>query len=236
MFPNRRAAGRQLADLLQHLRPDHPLVLALPRGGVPVGFEIATSLGAPLDLVLVRKVGVPWQPELALGAVVDGADPQVLINEDLAAELSIDQSYIASETARQLEEIERRREIYFGNSPPAPLVDRTVIIVDDGIATGSTMGVALRAVKKSGAKRVVLAVPVAPHDTLQRLRPEADEIVCLDKPDPFIAVGAHYIEFSQLADADVIYLLEERHRAIESSPPESDRAGRRAPVDYSKDQ
>ena len=119
MFANRRAAGRQLADRLQHLRPDRPLVLALPRGGVPVGFEIAASLGAELDLVLVRKVGVPWQPELALGAVVDGADPQVLINEDLVAELGIDESYIARETTRQLEEIERRREIYFGSRLPA---------------------------------------------------------------------------------------------------------------------
>ena len=225
MFANRRAAGRQLADRLQHLRPDHPLVLALPRGGVPVGFEIATSLAAPLDLVLVRKIGVPWQPELALGAVVDGADPQVLINDDLANELGIDESYIASETTRQLEEIERRREIYFGNRLPASVVDRTVIIVDDGIATGSTMRVALRAVKKAGAKRVILGVPVAPKETLRQLRPEADEIVCLEMPDPFIAVGAHYIEFSQLTDAEVIPLLEERHRAMESSPAGTDRGG-----------
>jgi putative phosphoribosyl transferase len=223
MFANRKAAGRQLADRLQHLRHDQPLVLALPRGGVPVGFEIAARLGAPLDLVLVRKIGVPWQPELALGAVVDGADPQVLINEDLAAELDIDQSYIASETTRQLEEIERRREIYFSGRPPTALVGRTVIIVDDGIATGSTMGAALRAVRKAGAKRVVLAVPVAPNDTLRQLRPEADEIVCLEMPDPFIAVGAHYIEFSQLADADVVPLLEERHRAMESLPAETHR-------------
>ena len=160
----------------------------------------------------------------------------MLINEDLAAELSIDQSYIASETARQLEEIERRREIYFGNSPPAPLVDRTVIIVDDGIATGTARTTLFAPDFLTARSATPMVLPVAPHDTLQRLRPEADEIVCLDKPDPFIAVGAHYIEFSQLADADVIYLLEERHRAIESSPPESDRAGRRAPVDYSKDQ
>lgn len=222
MFANRRAAGRQLADRLQHLRPDHALVLALPRGGVPVGFEIATSLGALLDLVLVRKIGVPWQPELAVGAVVDGADPQVLINEDLAAELGIDESYIASETTRQLAEIERRRKIYLGNRPPAPLVDRTVIIVDDGIATGSTMRVALRAVKKAGAARVILAVPVAPKDTLLQLGPEADEIVCLELPDPFIAVGAHYIEFSQLTDAEVIPFLEERHQAMQSPPADTD--------------
>jgi putative phosphoribosyl transferase len=223
MFANRKAAGRQLADRLQHLQHDRPLVLALPRGGVPVGFEIAARLGAPLELVLVRKIGVPWQPELALGAVVDGADPQVLINEDLAAELGIDQRYIASETTRQLEEIERRREIYLGGRPPTALVGRTVIIVDDGIATGSTMRVALRAVKKAGAKRVVLAVPVAPNDTLWQLRPEADEIVCLETPDPFIAVGAHYLEFSQLADAEIIPLLAERYRAMESSSAETHR-------------
>ena len=138
MFANRRSAGRQLAAQLQRLREEKPVVLALPRGGVPVGFEIAEGLDAPLDIVLVRKIGVPWQPELALGAVVDGADPQVIINDILAAELSIDQNYITNETARQLEEIERRRKVYLGDRPPVPLAGRTVIVVDDGIATGST--------------------------------------------------------------------------------------------------
>ncbi len=210
MFANRRAAGRQLSERLQHLRQKRPLVLALARGGVPVGFEIAAGLGAPLDIVLVRKIGVPWQPELALGAVVDGADPQVLINEDLAAELAIDRSYITSEAARQLEEIERRRKIYLGDSPPVQLAGRTVIIVDDGIATGSTVRAALRAVRKAGAGTIVLAVPVAPEDTLQQLRAEVDQIVCLDTPNPFFAVGAHYSEFPQLADTDVVELLEQR--------------------------
>src|SRR5258708_15249728 len=139
MFANRRSAGRQLAARLQQLRDEKPVVLALPRGGVPVGFEIAEGLDAPLDIVLVRKIGVPWQPELALGAVVDGADPQVIINDILAAELAIDQNYITSETARQLEEIERRRKAYLGKRPPVPLAGRTVIVVDDGIATGSTV-------------------------------------------------------------------------------------------------
>jgi putative phosphoribosyl transferase len=223
MFANRRDAGRQLAGRLTHLRHDDPLVLALPRGGVPVGFEIAASLGAPLGLVLVRKIGVPWQPELALGAVVDGAEPQVLINEDLAAELGIDRSYITNETARQLKEIERRRKIYLGDQPPASLAGRAVIIVDDGIATGSTIRAALRAARKAGAKKIILAVPVAPEDTLRQLRPEVDEIVCLDTPDPFIAVGAHYLEFSQLADTDIIPLLEERYRAVNPPPAEPHR-------------
>jgi putative phosphoribosyl transferase len=218
MFADRRAAGRQLGERLQHLRRERPVVLALPRGGVPVGFEIAERLDAPLDLVLVRKIGVPWQPELALGAVVDGADPQVIINEALAADLGIEEGYIASETAQQLEEIERRRQIYLSDRPPVPLAGRTAIIVDDGIATGSTVRAALRAVRKAGAGRIVLAVPVAPEDTIASLRAEADEIVCVSSPSPFIAVGAHYHKFPQLADADVVALLEARHQAMTRSP------------------
>jgi putative phosphoribosyl transferase len=217
MFANRRSAGRQLAGRLKHLREETPVVLALPRGGVPVGFEIAEKLDAPLDVVLVRKIGVPWQPELALGAVVDGADPQVIINDSLAAELAIDENYITAETARQLEEIERRRKIYLGDRPPVPLAGRTVIAVDDGIATGSTVRTALRAIRKAGAGKVLLAVPVAPKDALEELRKEVDNIVCLCNPSPFIAVGAHYVEFGQLADADVISLLQERHRKMARS-------------------
>jgi len=218
IFADRRTAGRQLAARLHNLRQDEPLVLALPRGGVPVGFEVAQELDAPLDVLLVRKIGVPWQPELALGAVVDGADPQVLINEGLASELAIERSYIASETARQLSEIERRRRIYLGDRPPPALSGRTIIIVDDGIATGSTARAALRAVRKAGARRIVLAVPVAPEDTIKQLRAEVDDIFCLLSPSPFIAVGAHYGEFPQLADADVIALLAARHQALRRSP------------------
>ena len=221
MFADRKTAGRQLSQRLQYLRHEKPVVLALPRGGVPVGFEIAEGLDAPLDIVLVRKIGVPWQPELALGAVVDGADPHVVINDSLAAELAIDESYITSETARQLEEIERRRKLYLGDRPPVPLAGRTVIVVDDGIATGSTVRTALRAIRNAGAGKIVLAVPVAPRDALDELRGEVDEIICISIPSPFIAVGAHYAEFAQLADADVILLLEERHKRMahaEESP------------------
>ena len=217
MFADRRTAGRELAGRLQHLREDKPLVLALPRGGVPVGFEIAEGLDAPLDIVLVRKIGVPWQPELAIGAVVDGADPQVLINEVLARELAIEESYVKSESARQLQEIERRRQTYLGDRPLLPLAGRTVIVVDDGIATGSTARAALRAVGKAGAGKIVLAIPVAPKDTLAELQAEVDEIVCLASPSPFIAVGAHYAEFPQLADSDVVTLLAQRHRAMTGS-------------------
>ena len=221
MFADRKTAGRQLSQRLQYLRHEKPVVLALPRGGVPVGFEIAEGLDAPLDIVLVRKIGVPWQPELALGAVVDGANPHVVINDSLAAELAIDESYITSETARQLEEIERRRKLYLGDRPPVPLAGRTVIVVDDGIATGSTVRTALRAIRNAGAGKIVLAVPVAPRDALDELRGEVDEIICISIPSPFIAVGAHYAEFAQLADADVILLLEDRHKRMahaEESP------------------
>src|ERR1700720_1321410 len=149
-FLDRADAGRRLAGKLAHLNDRQPVVLALPRGGVAVGFEIAQALNAPLDIVLVRKIGVPWQPELALGAVVDGADPQVIINDILAAELAIDQNYITSETARQLEEIERRRKVYLGDRTPVTHAARTVIVVDDGIATGSTVRTGLRAIGRAG--------------------------------------------------------------------------------------
>jgi putative phosphoribosyl transferase len=222
MFAKRRSAGRQLSARLQHLREEKPVVLALPSGGVPVGFEVAEGLDAPLDIVLVRKIGVPWQPELALGAVVNGADPQTIINRNLAAELAIDEDYITSETARQLQEIERRRKVYLGNRPPVPLAGRTVIVVDDGIATGSTARTALRAIRNAGAGKIVLAVPVAPKDALDELQTEVDEIICLSTPSPFFAVGAHYAEFGQLVDADVISLLKERQEAMARAESRSD--------------
>jgi putative phosphoribosyl transferase len=217
MFADRRAAGRALSPRLEHLRAERPVVLALPRGGVPVGYEIALSLDAPLDIVLVRKIGVPGEPELALGAVADGAAPQVLIDDRLVAALGVDPAYIAAETKAQLAEIERRRILYRGGRRPAPLAGRTVIVVDDGIATGSTTRAALRAARAAGAGRIVLAVPVAPQDTLDALRAEADEVVCLATPSPFFAVGAHYQVFTQLADADVGVLLEARERASSRS-------------------
>src|ERR1700736_1820006 len=189
MFASRRSAGRRLCSPAHQWREEKPVVLALPRGGVAVGFEIAEGLDAPLEIVLVRKIGVPWQPELALGAVVDGADPQVIINDILAAELAIDQNYITSETARQLEEIERRRKVYFGDRPPVPLAGRTVIVVDDGVATGSTVRTALRAIGRAGAEKIVLAIPVAPRDALEELRKEVDGIICLSTPRPSLRSG-----------------------------------------------
>jgi len=222
MFVDRAAAGRELARRLKHLRVERPIVLALPRGGVPVGFEIAEALDAPLEILLVRKIGAPGQPELALGAVVDGDAAQVLIDEGIVRALAVDQTYIESETRRQLAEIERRRLAYLGCRPAVPIAGRTAVVVDDGIATGSTVRAALRAVANAGAAKVTLAIPVAPQDVVEALRSEVDEIVCLATPRPFFAVGAHYRQFAQLADADVTALLELRRR---SPTPSSDASG-----------
>ncbi len=215
MFQDRRAAGRALAAALQHLRAAAPIVMALPRGGVPAGFEVARALGAPLDVLLVRKLGAPGQAELGLGAVVDGADPQVVLNEDVLAEVAPPPGYIAAETARQLAEIERRRARYRGSAPAPAVRGRTVIVVDDGIATGGTMKAALRGLRAAGAGPLVLAVPVAPADTLEMLAAECDETVCLATPSPFQAVGAHYADFTQTTDAEVVRLLAEARAPAE---------------------
>jgi len=206
-YADRSDAGRRLAGKLAHLKDRQPIVLALPRGGVAVGFEIARALEAPLDIVLVRKIGVPWQPELALGAVTDGASPEIFIDRDLADSLDIPDSYIEEETARQLEEIERRRRSYCEGRPALEIAGRTAIVVDDGIATGATMRVALQAVRRRGPARLVLAVPVAPPDTLAALATEADEAVCLEAPSRLGAIGYFYRDFHQMSDAEVTDLL-----------------------------
>lgn len=206
-FEDRADAGRKLAQALTHLKPERPVILALPRGGVPVGFEIARALDAPLDVVLVRKVGAPDQPELGLGAIVDGENPNVVLNEELIELLQVDRGYLEAEEKRQLAEIERRRAVYRPGRPPIPLKGRTVIVVDDGIATGGTMKAVLQALAQAGAKRLVLAVPVAPQETLRAFEPLADEIVCLETPVPFYSVGAFYRDFTQTSDAEVIDLL-----------------------------
>lgn len=209
MFADRRAAGRQLADKLKHLAGANPVVVALPRGGVPVGYEVASALKAPLEIALVRKIGAPGQPEYALGAVADAGQPELVINEDFPRDLRGLQEYIEREYKRQLEEIERRRQLYFGARQPLPVAGRTVILVDDGIATGSTVRAALRAMKHVGAKRLVIATPVAAADTLERLRADADEIVCLLVPDMLVAIGMHYADFTQVEDSEVIALLKD---------------------------
>jgi putative phosphoribosyl transferase len=207
IFSDRRDAGRKLAAALKSYAKESPLVLALPRGGVPVAFEVARALGAPLDLLIVRKIGAPSNPEFGIGAVVDGAEPQVVLNDVVMGMLAPKQEYVEAETKRQLAEIERRRAAYLGGREPLSPRGKTVIVVDDGIATGGTMRAALRGVKKAGAAKIVLAVPVAPRDVLASLRPETDEIVCLNARDDFEAVGFHYANFRQTEDEEVVSLL-----------------------------
>lgn len=211
-FRDRTDAGRRLADALDHLRARHPLVLALPRGGVPVAYEVARGLDAELDLLFVRKLGAPGHEEFGIGAVVDGADPQVVLNEESARMAGAGPGYVKEELRRQLGEIDRRRQAYMGDRDPIPSAGRTVIVVDDGIATGGTVKAALRGVRKAGPAHLVLAVPVAPADTIADLHKECDELVCLRTPEVFYAVGAHYADFTQTEDDEVVTLLERSHR------------------------
>ncbi len=206
-FADRTEAGRRLAEKLVRFKAEQPVVLALPRGGVPVGFEVAQALDAPLDVVLVRKIGAPFQTELAVGAVVDGDQPETVLNRDIVEEYQIPERYLAEEGARQLKEIERRRRLYRPGRPRIDVRDRTAIVVDDGIATGATMEAALHATRRAGPKRLVLAVPVAPPDTIERLRPQVDEVECLLVPPYLGAIGMFYKDFRQLSDDEVVALL-----------------------------
>ncbi len=211
-FRDRAEAGRQLAPHLMAYADQSPVVLALPRGGVPVAFEVAQALRAPLDLVFVRKIGAPGHAEFGLGAVVDGAHPQVVLNEDALDQVRVPPGYIEEETQRQLQEIERRREHYLAGRRPVDVEGRIAIVVDDGIATGGTVRAALKGLSRARPAKLILAVPVAPRDTIERLRVEADEVVCLMTPEPFYAVGEHYDDFRQTSDREVTTLLDEAQR------------------------
>lgn len=205
LFRDRSDAGRQLAERLAGYRDEHPVVLALPRGGVPVGYEIAHALGAPLDVVLVRKLGAPGQPELAMGAVAEGG--MVFLNDEIVKMLGVTEDEIAESARRELEEIARRARLYRGDRPPIEPRGRVVILVDDGIATGATMRVAIRALRAKEPKKIVLAVPVAAPDSAQIIRSEVDDFVCLATPEGFYAVGQWYRDFRQTTDGEVIELL-----------------------------
>lgn len=206
VFTDRRQAGRLLAEALLMLDLADPVVLALPRGGVPVGLEVAKQLRAPLDVLIVRKIGAPGHEEYGIGAVVDGASPQIVIDQPAAEAVGASAEYIDLQVDRQLAEIERRRGLY-RTGPPVAVAGRTVIVVDDGIATGVTARAALQALDKAGPAKVILAIPVAPDDALSSLRALCDQVVCLATPDPFYAVGAHYADFTQTTDAEVVEAL-----------------------------
>ena len=208
LYADRQDAGRRLARAVMDLGLDDPVVLALPRGGVPVAFEVAKALGAPLDLLLVRKLGAPGHQEYGIGALVDGDNPQVVLNEQAMDIIDPLPAYVDAEVQRQLVELERRRQAYLGSRKPIPLAGREVVVVDDGIATGSTVTVAVRSLRKAMVARVTVAVPVAPADALGALHQEADEVICLATPQVFRAVGQHYADFTQTTDQEVVDLLE----------------------------
>ena len=208
MFRDRAEAGRRLAAKLVHLKGQDVVIFALPRGGVPVAEPIAATLHAPLDLVLARKIGVPYQPELAMGAVADGGTPVVVRNEDVIAMTGVDEAEFDAVCRRELAEIERRRRLYLGTRTPCEAEGRTAIVVDDGVATGATTRAALRAIRARRPKTLILAVPVAPPDALEALEGEADETVCLEVHSAFGAIGYFYADFHQLDDREVIAILD----------------------------
>lgn len=202
-FIDRSDAGRRLAQVLLTYKDRQPVIFALLRGGVPVAAEVAAALDAPLDLILVRKIGVPTQPELAMGAVVDGGAPLVVRNDDVIRLAGVDEAEFAVIRDRELAEIERRRKLYLGDRAPTDAAGRVAIVIDDGVATGATTRAALRATRIRNPSKLVLAVPVAPTDTLAALREEADDVICLEDHEAFGAIGFYYADFRQLSDREV---------------------------------
>ncbi len=225
MFADRTDAGAQLASLLGHLKAEAPIVLALPRGGVPVAFEIARRLDAPLGLVFVRKLGAPINPEFAVGAVADGGDPVVVLHDRAIAMLGLTRDQLEPAIARDLNEIRQRRSTYGPEAVREDLAGRTTILVDDGIATGATMEAAIRWARRKDPSRVVVAVPVAAPDTVKRMGKEKAEVVCVHSPRWLTAVGSAYTDFTQVDDATVTALLRRaaaEMRAAEKAGPADD--------------
>lgn len=216
-FKDRAEAGRELGQRLAELKLERPVVYGLPRGGIPVALEVSRSLGAPLDLIFVRKIGAPGSPEVALAAIVDGAHPQMVINESVRRHSHADESYIEQARARELKELERRRSRYMGARKQVDATGRTAIVVDDGLATGATMKAALLGLRQQGAEKVVIAVPVAPVSVLPEFDALADQVICLNPSDRFFGVGAFYDDFHQLSDEEAVTLLKEGWESQEAS-------------------
>ena len=222
VFADRTEAGRALGHRLAGMDLPKPVVvLALPRGGVPVAAEVARTLDAPLDLLLVRKIGAPWQRELAVAAVVDGDPPDIVVDELTSRLSGVDDAYIQREAGREMREIERRRDVYLRGRAPLPVAGATVVVVDDGVATGTTVRAAMKALRRRQPARLVLAVPVAPADTVAALSQEADEVVCLAQPEPFHAIGLHYADFHQVPDEEVLAVLDSLARPPPAAAPPS---------------
>ncbi|RLG61007.1 phosphoribosyltransferase [Candidatus Geothermarchaeota archaeon] len=207
MFKDRFEAGRKLAERLKEYEKDNVLILAIPRGGVIIGYEVSKTIKAPLDLIIPRKLSAPGNPELAIGAV--GPDGSMVLNKDIIKWLGVSTKYIEAEKERQMREVKRRMLRYRGSESLPEVKDKVVILVDDGIATGATMRAAIASVRKMGAKKIVVAVPVGPPETIKRLRKEADEVICLETPEPFFAIGQFYLDFEQVSDEEVIRFLKE---------------------------
>lgn len=215
MFSDRRDAGRRLARLLRDYADEKPVVLALPRGGVPVAAPVAIAFGAPLDVVVVRKLGVPGQPELAMGAVVEAGRPVTIRNEAIIRVAHVSEVEFDEVRAAELAEARRRRELYVGRGRRLSLKGRAVIVIDDGIATGASMRAAVKAVRKQQPARLVVAVPVAARTSLEALRGEVDDIVCVDVRDDLRAIGVYYDDFEQVSDDEVIAAL----RSVNATHP-----------------
>lgn len=207
LFKDRRAAGDELGERLKNVVDGEVVVLGLPRGGVEVGFEVARLLGAPLDVVVARKLGAPMQPELGIGAVAPGGI--MLLDQQTVRQLGLSHEEVAEVAERGRAEMNRRLNEYRGGDDPLDLTGKTAVLVDDGLATGVTALAAVRAARAAHANRIVLAIPVCAPETAALIQEEVDELVCLEMPDPFIAVGAWYEHFAQTSDAQVIELLEE---------------------------
>jgi putative phosphoribosyl transferase len=208
IFRNRKQAGEFLAEEVARRAFPDPIVLGLPRGGVPVAAEVAAKLKAPLDIILVRKIGAPMQRELAVGAVVDGGAPEIVRNEELISLVGLTENEFQQEAKRQLEIIEERRKLWVAGRSRIPVKGKTAIIVDDGIATGATVKASLHALKRQGPQRIVIATPVASRESLEELRRETDDVICLETPEYLGAIGFFYAEFSQVSDAEVSRILD----------------------------